>query len=154
MWIWQFLRKFDYFWALLYWQHWLQKTEAQFCNQCYQYKYAQKESNFLKKCQIHAKDVQGKIEFFIKKSDSTLQVCMKFVFIDTCLVYLDSYWITDKVDGFYFVISPMNCCASFPAASIWREFGRRSGKTVTTCLTCPLVSSTVLPKPCAQWSKI
>ena len=25
-WIWHFLRKLDYFWALLYWQHWLQKT--------------------------------------------------------------------------------------------------------------------------------
>ena len=27
-WIWHFLRNLDYFWALFYWQCWLQKTEA------------------------------------------------------------------------------------------------------------------------------
>ena len=78
----------------LYWQHWLQKTEAQFCNQCCQYKSAQKEPKivqFHKKCQIHANsDVQGKINFFITNSDSTLHKYMKFAFIVTCSVFLDS----------------------------------------------------------------
>ena len=41
-WIWHFLRKLDYFWALLYWQHWLQNWASVFCNQCRQYKSAQK----------------------------------------------------------------------------------------------------------------
>ena len=53
---------------------------------------------YIWKCQIHAKtDIQGKFEFFITNSDSTLQVCMKFAFIVTCSVFLDSEWITDNV---------------------------------------------------------
>ena len=38
-----------------------------------------------------------KLIFFITNSDSTLQVCMKFAFIVTFLVFLDSEWITDNV---------------------------------------------------------
>ena len=111
VWIWHFLRKFGSFWALLHWQHWLKLKKTvdwsifcrknSFVTRCCQCKSAQKEPDFLKKCQIHANsDVQGKIEFFITNSDSTLQVCMEFAFIVTCSVFLDSEWITNNVIPF------------------------------------------------------
>ena len=45
-------------------------------------------------------DVQGEIKFLITNSDSTLQIYMKFAFIVTCLVFLDSEWITDNVSSY------------------------------------------------------
>ena len=42
-------------------------------------------------------DVQLWNWFFVMNSYSTLQVCMKFVYIATGLVFLLSYWISDNV---------------------------------------------------------
>ena len=68
---------------------------------------------FSKKCQIHANsDVKGKIEFFITNSDSTLQIYMKFAFIVTCSVFLDSEWITDNVRLVWQNIVGKSCLAN------------------------------------------
>ena len=49
-------------------------------------------------CQMHANfDVQLWNWFLVMNSYSTLQVCMKFAYIVTGLVFLLSYWISDNV---------------------------------------------------------
>ena len=83
-WIWHFLRKLDYFWALLYWQH-CYKTEQQF------FVTSVASTRVLKNSSIFSKNAKFTLT-------STLQIYMKFAFIVTCLVFLDSEWITDNLN--------------------------------------------------------
>ena len=95
VWIWQFLRKFGSFWALLHWQHLVGES---FFNRNWTNIWLQNcLFSFLTSVTSANSDVQGKIKFFITNSDSTLQLCMKFAFIVTCLVFLDSEWIKDNM---------------------------------------------------------
>ena len=60
-------------------------TEPQFfVTRCCQYKSVQKKPKIVQFSKnMPNSDVQGKSEFFITNSDSTLQVCMKFVFVSS-----------------------------------------------------------------------
>ena len=96
---WSVVSEFGIFWenwtifelSCMYWQQWLQKTETQLCNQCCQYKSAQKEPKIVqfsqKKAKLMLTLMSKKKEFSITNSDSTLHVWMKFAFIVTCLVF-------------------------------------------------------------------
>ena len=104
---WSVVSEFGIFWeswtifelSCMYWQQWLQKTETQLCNQCCQYKSAQKEPKIVqfsqKKSQIDANsDVQKKRIFYYKFRFYTSrmnEICLHCYLLG---FFLDSEWIT------------------------------------------------------------
>ena len=70
-------------WCCQNWSAWKEPKRAQFSK---------------KKCQMHPNsDVQLWNWFLTINSDSTHQKWMEFVFIVTCSIFLQSYWVPDNV---------------------------------------------------------
>ena len=119
---WICIQKFNFHWTselawiwhLLHWQHFdktyfklmvvqlfLKTQKRQFCNQTLPEQERLKSANCSQKMPNHVNfDVQEKNWILFTNSNSTLQVCMKFVFIVTFSVFLDSEWITYNVRVF------------------------------------------------------